>query len=190
MKIGLLGGSFNPPHEGHYQISLQALKRLGLHQLWWIINPQNPLKSNQHMISFQKRLILARKMINHPKIKILDLEYKNKIFYTIDTLRFLKKRYTHHSFVWLIGADNLIQINEWKNWQQLFSMIPIIVFDRPLYSLKASASKAASRYAKFRIPERKVKKIFNEPLPIWAYLHNPLNNISATFIRTQNKDIL
>ena len=133
LRIGLLGGSFNPAHQGHLAISLQALKRLHLDRVWWLVSPQNPLKPADETADLEKRLAGARAMDNHPRLGVSDLEREIGTRYTVDTLGWLTRR-GRHRFVWLIGADNLLQLPHWRRWRRLVRMVPIAVFDREPYS--------------------------------------------------------
>src|SRR5690348_9734061 len=156
-RIGILGGSFNPAHQGHIDISLAAIHRLGLDQVWWLVSPQNPLKATDGMAPFAERLAAARAFVKaacgDSRIKVTDLETRLGTTYTAETLDLIVQRFPHHHFVWLMGADNLAQISHWKDWQQIFHRLPIAVFARPTYSLSALAAKAARRFAPYRLRE-------------------------------------
>ena len=131
LKIGLLGGSFNPAHDGHLAMSLYALKRLGLDQIWWLVSPQNPLKSAAEMIPLARRMEQSMRLAAHPRLIVTSIESALGTRYTADTLRVLKKRFPRTRFVWLMGADNLRQIPCWKDWQDIFHAVPVAVFRRP-----------------------------------------------------------
>src|SRR5262245_19769275 len=139
-RIGLLGGSFNPAHEGHRDISLAALAYLDLDEVWWVVSPQNPLKSEKGMASFAERMAGAQAMAHHPRIKVTDIEKWLGTRYTADTMRTLVTRFPSYRFVWLMGADNLAQIASWRDWTRIFHLVPIAVFDRPTYTIKALSS--------------------------------------------------
>jgi nicotinate-nucleotide adenylyltransferase len=181
--VGLLGGSFNPAHEGHRYISLQALKKLGLDEIWWMVSPQNPLKPVRGMAPFAERLEAARKIANHPRIKVTGIERHLGTRYTADTLRALKKRLPRGRFVWLMGADNLIEIPRWDEWAVIFKTVPIAVFDRPTYSLRARGSKAAQRFHRSEISPRRAKFLPLMRPPAWVFLGGRTNPASATSIR-------
>lgn len=182
-RIGILGGSFNPAHEGHRAISLAALQRLGLDEVWWLVSPQNPLKPVAGMAPFAERFAGAAAVARHPRIRVSDLEPKLGTSYTADTIAKLVRRFPHHAFVWLMGADNLAQIDRWKDWQQIFHAVPVAVFARPSYSLKALAAKAARRFARARLPEAAARSLATAEPPAWVFLHGPLSPVSATAIR-------
>jgi nicotinate-nucleotide adenylyltransferase len=131
MRIGLLGGSFNPAHEGHLHISVAALKSLGLDQVWWLVAPQNPLKDPKDMQPFAERMKTAQAMArSEPRIRVSDLQQKRGYLYTFDTVRFLRRHFPKTEFVWIMGADNLAQLHRWHNWRRLMRLIPFAVFDR------------------------------------------------------------
>lgn len=182
-RIGLLGGSFNPAHEGHRHISLVARRRLGLDAVWWLVSPQNPLKPKAGTADFEKRLDAARKTARHPRIVVSDLEARLGTRYTVETLRLLKTRFPCAHFVWLMGADNLAQLPWWKDWQEIMSLVPVAVIDRPGYTLKAQLGKAAERFRKARVPEARARAFPYADPPAWIYLHAKLNPLSATAIR-------
>ena len=184
--IGLLGGSFNPAHEGHRMISLIALKRLGLDEVWWLVSPQNPLKPVAGMAAFAERLANARAFAGHRRIKVSDIEARLGTHFTRDTLKRLTQRRRQHDFVWLMGADNLVQFPKWEGWQEIFNTVPIAVFDRPSYSFKALAGVAATRFAGSRIPERNASGLSRRKAPSWVFLHSRLNPVSATEIRARD----
>lgn len=183
MSIGLLGGSFDPPHEGHLKISLLALKRLRLSQLWWLVSPQNPLKARSDAI--ESRLEAARAMARHPRIKALDLESRLGTQFTADTLQALQARYPGVSFVWLMGADNLAQLRHWRDWTEITESTPMAVFDRPGYGLAAMASLAAKRYERFRYDESDAAGLARARPPAWAFIHGPRLGVSSTALRGQ-----
>ncbi len=186
--VGLLGGSFNPAHEGHLAISLAALKRLGLDQVWWLVSPQNPLKAASGMAALDRRLASARAMARHPRIHATGIETALGTRYTADTLRALKQRFCRTRFVWLMGADNLIQLPRWRDWQQIFHLVPVAVFDRPTYALGALAGQAARRFARARCAERSARGLARREPPAWVFLHTPLMPQSASKIRADSAE--
>ncbi|WP_119299490.1 nicotinate-nucleotide adenylyltransferase [Dongia deserti] len=184
-RIGLLGGSFNPAHEGHRDISLAAIAYLDLDEVWWVVSPQNPLKPEKGMASFAERMASARAMAHHPRIRVTDIETKLGTRYTADTLRKLVTRFPSYRFVWLMGADNLAQIASWADWTRIFHLTPIAVFDRPSYTNKALTSLAARRFRRSRRREAALKTLAATPAPAWVFVHHRLNPISATAIRAE-----
>jgi nicotinate-nucleotide adenylyltransferase len=184
-RIGLLGGSFNPAHQGHRDISLAALAYLDLDEIWWMVSPQNPLKPEKGMASFADRMASARAIADHPRIRVTDIENKLGTRYTADTLRKLVTRFPSYRFVWLMGADNLAQIASWADWTRIFHLAPIAVFDRPSYTNKALTSLAARRFRRSRRREAALKTLAATPAPAWVFVHHRLNPISATAIRAE-----
>lgn len=182
-RIGLLGGSFNPAHEGHVAISEEALRRLGLDEVWWLVSPQNPLKSSSGMAPQEERAETAASLLRNPKIRVTTLETVFGTAYTAETLRLLVRRFPRVHFVWLMGADNLIQIDRWQDWSKIFNTMAIAVFDRPTYSLRALAAKAARRFARFRWRKGDSKRLAEHAPPAWVFLHNRLNAQSSTAMR-------
>jgi nicotinate-nucleotide adenylyltransferase len=181
LRVGLLGGSFNPAHQGHLAISLEALKRLKLNRVWWLVSPQNPLKPMDETADLEKRLAGARALARHPRLVVSDLERKIGTRYTVETLRWLTRR--RDRFVWLIGADNLVQLPQWQRWRRLVRMAPIAVFDREPYSYVALAGRMARAYAGKRLVERRAPVLADSPPPAWVYLRLRRHPVSSTAIR-------
>jgi nicotinate-nucleotide adenylyltransferase len=187
-RIGILGGSFNPAHIGHLHISIEALKRLNLDAVWWLVSPQNPLKSTKDMASLEDRLQSAQECADHPRIWVSDLETELGTRYSADTIACLQRRFTDRHFVWLIGADNLAQMPAWRNWHKIFASIPVAIFARPNYSHRALAGLAARRYRKARIKERSASLLALTSPPAWVFFQIPLEPISSTAIRFQQNE--
>jgi nicotinate-nucleotide adenylyltransferase len=184
-RIGLLGGSFNPAHDGHREISRAALARLGLDRVWWLVSPQNPLKSATDMASQAERLASAWEMADDPRILPTGLESRLGSAYTADTLTSLTRLLPRVHFVWLMGADNLNQVHLWQDWPQIFNTLPVAVFDRPSYSFRALSSKAARAFARFRLKETSARRLAEARPPAWAFIRCRLNSQSATAIRAR-----
>ena len=184
-RIGLLGGSFNPAHPGHRHVSLEALKRLALDEVWWLVSPQNPLKPARGMASFEKRLANAAEYANHPRIRVLALEEKLGTRFTLDTLKALQPLFPHQQFVWLMGADNLTQLRRWRDWPQIFRRVPIAVFARPTYCQRALAEMAAQRFHRYRIAANRSRGLAAMAPPAWTFLRSRLDASSATAIRSR-----
>jgi nicotinate-nucleotide adenylyltransferase len=179
-RIGLLGGSFNPAHEGHLAMALHALKRLSLDEVWWLVSPQNPLKPVAGMAPFEKRLADTKKLAKHPRFVVTAIEVRLGTRYTVDTLRALKRHFPATQFVWLMGADNLGQMPRWRQWQKIFAMVPVAVFRRPGYALHG---KVVERFARYRV--RNVRGLAAMKPPAWLVLDNRLNLLSGTEIRSR-----
>jgi len=181
--IGLLGGSFNPAHRGHLEISRAALERLGLDQVWWLVSPQNPLKPERGMAPLAQRLTGARRLARGPRLRAGALESALGTVYSADTVTALARCFPRCHFVWLMGADNLVQISAWKDWETIFRTLPVAVFDRPSYSLRALAAPAARRFAGQRLPEAAARGLAGRTPPVWVFIHQRPNPQSSTRIR-------
>jgi nicotinate-nucleotide adenylyltransferase len=179
--IGVLGGSFNPAHGGHRHISEAALKSLRLDQLWWLVSPQNPLKSPADMASQPERLAGAQALARHPRIRVTGMESAWGTRYTADSLRQLKRRFPACRFIWIMGADNLRQISRWDRWTSIFRMVAVAVFDRSPYSHEAMASRAAKRFSRWRLTA--AGRLASRPPPAWIFMHIKTHPASATAIR-------
>ena len=182
-RIGLLGGSFNPAHDGHLYISLEAVKRLNLDEVWWLVSPQNPLKPELGMASFTRRLSHARLVAQHPSIHVSTLETKMGTIYTADTLQMLKQRYPTARFVWLMGADNLVQIPNWLDWSKIFHTVPIAVFARGSYDSGALSGRAAQRFRSARFPASAAGVLADAAPPAWVYLRVRAHPAASTQLR-------
>lgn len=187
LKIGILGGSFNPAHDGHVHLSKQAKIKLGLHQVWWLISPQNPLKSAKDLAPLSERVKEARNLIDTPYIYIDSIESELRDCYTVNTIKYLQKIYPHIHFVWLMGADNLVQMPQWEDWNTIIHNIPIAVFPRPDFTIKAGLSKMAQKYKKYRLGDQESKRLAISKPPAWALLSMPLRSVSSTAIRAKAK---
>ena len=183
-RIGLLGGSFNPAHAGHLYISESALKMLGLDAVWWLVSPQNPLKPKEGMAELDRRMAAARAVVGtERRIVVTDIESQLGTRYTADTLEKLTARHRDTTFVWLMGADNLLQIHRWRRWSRIFHTVPVAVFGRPGYSLRATSSVAARRFARDRWPQASANRLDDTCLPAWVFLKIREHPGSATRIR-------
>ncbi len=182
-RIGLLGGSFNPAHAGHRHISFEALKRLGLDEVWWLVSPQNPLKDASDLASYATRLTYATQLANHPRIRVTNIEARQQLHYTIDTIRFLQAHYRDVQFVWLMGADNLAGFHRWRSWREIAARVPIAVLDRAPYGMKALHARFAVQYAKARIASAEAPQLVAGRMPRWVYLTIPRHPLSATYLR-------
>ena len=181
MRIGLLGGSFNPPHAAHRAISLFALKRLQLDRVWWLLTPGNPLKSNDGLHALAERAEAARRIADDPRIDISCLEAVIGTRYTVDTIIHLRRRVSGVHFVWIMGADNLAQFHRWKDWRRIASDVPIAVIDRPPQSFRALAAPAAQALARYRLPENQATRLADQPAPAWVFLDR--HEIQSVFDR-------
>lgn len=187
-KIGLFGGSFNPPHEGHINLCNLALKRLKLDQIWWMVTPGNPLKNVSNLPSLEHRISLCREIIKQPAIKVTAFEAAYKIRYSADTINLLKLLRPRQNFVWLIGADNLAQFHEWQDWRKIASTMPIAVIDRPGSTLSYLSARAAIALSRYRVDEEDASLISTMKPPAWTFIHGPRNPLSSTFLRAKTAD--
>lgn len=182
--IGLLGGSFNPAHDGHRHVARLALKFLD--EVWLLVSPQNPLKPVAGMAPLAERLAEARRvMAGDPRIRVTALEQKLGSRFTFDTINRLKIRFPRVRFVWLMGADNLVQIARWARWNRIFDSVPVAVLARSPYSQRALAAKAARRLAGFRV--KQARGLADRMPPAWTFLHVRLHPASATAIRARRQ---
>jgi nicotinate-nucleotide adenylyltransferase len=181
--IGLLGGSFDPPHAGHAHITREALKRFGLDRVWWLVSPGNPLKP-EGPAPLDKRMAAARAVMRHPKVEITDIEARIGTRYTAETLAALQAHYPGVRFVWLMGADNLAGFHRWDRWEWIMENVPIGVIARPGAGLAARRSKAALRYAHWQVPAR---GLGHREAPAWCFVNVPMVDISSTAIRARGE---
>lgn len=185
-KIGLLGGSFNPAHSGHLYISRKALELLDLDEVWWLISPQNPLKSTEGMAEFPRRFDSAVKVAAaEPRIVVSDIECTFQTRYTVDTIRCLKERFPDIDFVWLMGADNLIGFHRWREWRTIMRSVPIAVFARKTYRIRALHGRAANCFRLYRVPSEQADLLASMRAPAWTFLPIRVHPASATEIRNK-----
>jgi nicotinate-nucleotide adenylyltransferase len=182
-SIGLLGGSFNPPHAGHRLISELALRRLRLDRLWWLATPGNPLKSSSELEEMRDRIEAARLLTHDPRIAVTGFEAEIGSRYTYDAIAWLRRRAPKVRFVWIMGADNLSQFHLWRHWREIADLAPILVVDRPGWTLRALASRAAITLAPFRHPENEAPRFASIRPPAFLFLHGPRSNLSSTVLR-------
>jgi nicotinate-nucleotide adenylyltransferase len=183
MKIGLFGGSFNPPHAGHLLVSATALRRLGLDSVWWLVTPGNPLKENSGLPPLHQRMAAARAMIDDPRIVVSDIEARIGTRFTYDTIAYLKRRCPGVHFVWLMGADNLASFHRWQHWLDIAGLVPFAAVDRPGSTLKATASPAAQRLKAYRISQQAARLLPTARPPAWIFLHGRRSPLSSTALR-------
>jgi nicotinate-nucleotide adenylyltransferase len=183
MRIGLLGGSFNPAHETHRAVSLLALKRLGLDRVWWLVTPGNPLKDNRSLPPLAERIAQARTVARSPFIEVTGIEAILGTTFTYDTVSRLRSCYPAVRFVFLMGADILAEFHRWKRWRDLAGKIPLAVIDRAGWTGRAFASPAAMALARARIPEQDAPTLPLRKPPAWVFLHELKSGQSSTALR-------
>jgi len=188
MRVGLLGGSFNPAHGGHAHVARTALTRLGLDRVIWLVSPQNPLKGRA-AASLGERLAGARRIATGPRMLVSDLEARLGSRYTLDLIRTLRARYPAVRFVWLMGADNLADFHRWRGWQEIARLVPIAVVARPGWTLAARRSPMARRFAAARLPASEARRLPQTAPPAWIYLTAPLNFASSTALRAASRQV-
>jgi nicotinate-nucleotide adenylyltransferase len=184
-RIGIMGGSFNPPHEGHVAISQLALRRLRLDRLWWVVSPGNPLKSNEGLPPLSERMTACRRLVRDPRIVVTGLEAALGSPYTAVTVGFLRRRFPGTHFVWVMGADNLATFHRWQDWRGIARAVPIAVVDRPGWRLKALSSPAALALAGRRLLDRDARALAAARPPAWVFLDSRLSEASSTEIRSR-----
>ena len=183
LRIGLFGGTFDPPHAAHRAACLLAMKRLGLDRVWWLVTPGNPLKDTDGLAPLAARLVAARRLARHPRIDVTDLEAQIGTPYTYETVKYLVRRCPQVHFVWIMGADNLRSFHRWQRWRGIARLVPIAVVDRLGPSLYASAGVAGQALAYARVPETAAKTLPERTPPAWIYLHGLKSPLSSTALR-------
>lgn len=183
MRIGLFGGSFNPPHGGHRLVAHTALRRLRLDRVWWMVTPGNPLKDHGALRPIEDRIAASRALVDDPRIVVTALEAAIDTRFTADTLSVLQRRRPGVSFVWIMGADSLAGFHRWDRWRDIVDTMPIAVIDRPEATLSALASPMARSQARTRLRERDAAALAGRPAPAWVFLHGPLSPLSSTALR-------
>ncbi|GGB05432.1 nicotinate-nucleotide adenylyltransferase [Allosediminivita pacifica] len=182
--VGLLGGSFDPPHEGHLHISHEALRRFGLDRLVWLVSPGNPLKPDAPA-PMERRMARARELVDHPRIDVSDFEARHGTRFTAETLERLRQVHRGVRFVWIMGADNLVQFHRWDNWQGILRSVPVGVLARPGQRLAARSSVAARAWRDARLPEHASHLLPLCQAPAWCFVNVPMREVSSTEIRAR-----
>ena len=181
--VGLLGGSFDPAHAGHVAVTQTALVRFRLDRLWWLVTPGNPLKA-QGPAPLAERMARAREVMQHPKVTVTDIEARLGTRYTAETLRALQAAYPGVRFVWLMGADNLVQFDQWQDWRWIMRSVPVGVLARPGERIAARTSTAARLFRHARRPERDAPRLAHLDPPAWVFLDMPMLKVSSSAIRS------
>jgi nicotinate-nucleotide adenylyltransferase len=183
MRIGLFGGTFDPPHAAHRAACLLAMRALGLDRVWWLVTPGNPLKDTSGLAPLRERVEAARALAHHPRIDVTDFEDKLGSHYTFETISYLVRRCPRVRFVWIMGADNLRSFHRWQRWRAIAALVPIAIVDRLGPSLYATTSVASQAFARARLPERAARALPERMPPAWIYLHGLKSPLSSTALR-------
>jgi nicotinate-nucleotide adenylyltransferase len=183
MRIGLFGGSFNPPHAGHDLVCAIALRRLGLHKIWVMVSPGNPLKSREGLPPLAERVAAARKIMRDPRIVVTGFEAGIGAAFSYQTVDFLRRACPGVHFVWVMGGDNLAGFFRWRRWRDIARKMPILVIDRPGATHRAERGIAASWFARRRLPEAQAKSLPLRPPPALMVIHGPRSSLSSTKLR-------
>jgi len=185
-RIGLLGGSFNPPHNGHRDLSLAALEALSLDQIWWLVSPSNPQKKAEDYADYEARLKASEEVADHPRIHISDFERQSGTQYSFDTIAALTGKWPKLRFVWLMGADNLASFHTWRNWQDIFNTMPIAVFNRPGFAHAVTTAPASLAFSHARLPKRELRRLARHKPPAWGFIRSTYNSASSTNLREKH----
>src|SRR5262245_8681925 len=184
-RIGLFGGTFDPPHEAHFAASVLALKRLALDRVWWLVTPGNPLKDTMELAPLDERVTASREIARHPRIDVTGVEAEIGVRYSYDTIRYLVSHCSEIRFVWIMGADNLRTFHRWQKWRRIAELIPFVVVDRLGPSLDATGSVTAQALGRWRIPENEAQSLPNRRPPAWVFLHGLKSPLSSTALRAE-----
>mgnify|MGYP001426929188 FL=1 len=179
--VGILGGTFDPPHEGHLFISKFAKIKLDISEVWWVVTTTNPLKTNRR--DYKKRLKKVKKFLANQHIRVLEIQDLSKNIYTIDVLEYLFRKFPQKKFIWLMGADTLLNFHLWRDWKKIFYNIPIAIFDRPFYSLSISKAKATLHFKEDKISSKLSRYLKFMKTPSWSFIRGLTHLQSSTKIR-------
>lgn len=187
MRIGLFGGSFNPPHEGHRLVAVQCLQRLALDKVWILVTPGNPLKDHSELAPLSERMDRARALMHHPDLEVTGFESAHGFGHTFETLSFLTRAHAGVRFVWIMGADSLMTFDHWERWEDVARAMPMAIYARPTADFRATESPAAVALERFRLPEASAISLADREPPAWVYLHGVMSDASSTAIREAQK---
>ena len=185
-RIGLFGGSFNPPHSGHAHVSRTAMRRLGLDAVWWLVTPGNPLKNHDELAPLHARVRACSEIAVDPRMHVTAWEALLGTAYTAQTIAALIQRRPDLRFVWIMGADNLAGFHRWQNWRDIVQQMPVAIVDRPQSTLAVLGSRLAQAYANNRVKERAAATLADRPAPAWTFLHGPRDPISSSELRRRS----
>jgi len=185
MRIGLFGGSFNPPHEGHRLVALECLKRLRLDSIWVMVSPGNPLKDHAVLAPLEERAAATVKLMDDPRLTVTTFEAQHGFAYSFETVRYLTATRPDARFVWIMGADSLATFHLWERWEEIAQLVPLAVYARPGVGLRATRSPAATALAASRLPETLSPALAETAPPAWVYLHGVMSAASSSAIRAR-----
>jgi nicotinate-nucleotide adenylyltransferase len=183
MRIGLFGGSFNPPHEGHRLVVLECLKRLRLDRIWVMVSPGNPLKDHSELAPLAQRIAATSALLSSPDCVVTAFEAERGFTYSYQSVDYLKSARPGVNFVWIMGADSLQNFDHWERWEEIAAMMPMAVYARPGSTFRAARSKAAVALGAFRLPEEAAETLADRDPPAWVYLRGITSAQSSTAIR-------
>lgn len=183
-RIGLLGGSFDPAHEGHVLLTQAALRAFDLDRVWWLVTPGNPLKAHGPA-PLAERIAAARRLIHDPRVIVTGIEAALGTRLTADTIAALQHRAPGVRFVWLMGSDNLVQFDQWERWREIAARVPLGIVARPGSRLRARLSPAAGKMWAWRLPPARARELADHPPPVWTLIDMPLSNLSSRAIRAR-----
>ena len=184
MRIGLFGGSFNPVHDGHRLVVEETLRRLELDALWVLVTPGNPLKNAKELAPLTDRVLAARQLLAHPAVRVTGFEAAHGFTYSWQTILFLTKAMPDRNFVWIMGADNLVDFHRWERWREIAAMVPMAVYVRPGSARRAPVSMAANALSRWRLDEADAPRLALQKAPAWVYLHGQQSTLSSSAIRS------
>jgi len=183
MRIGLYGGSFNPPHQGHKLVAEQALKTFQLDQVWWMVTPGNPLKNNQMLKPLSMRLDASQALIQNPRIHVTAFEASIKTRFSVETIAHILRKNSQVHFIWIMGADGLASFHQWRRWRTIAAIIPLAIIDRPGYSFSVLSSQAVQCLSHFRLREKEALSLPFQAAPCWCFIHGRRISLSSTYLR-------
>ena len=189
MRIGLFGGSFNPIHEGHRLVIEETLRRLDLDAIWVLVTPGNPLKNHNELAPLADRVEAARALLDNPRVRVTGFEAAHGFTYSWQTIRFLTQSMPDRRFVWIMGADNLVDFHRWERWRNIAAMVPMAVYVRPGSGRRAPVSMAASYLARWRVDEEDAPRLAALTAPAWVYLHGRQSALSSSAIRASGQHV-
>lgn len=182
--IGVFGGSFNPPHEGHLLVARYAMKYLGLTRLWWMVSPGNPLKDNSFLPQIEYRIKLCENLLqNENYIDITGFEYSIKAFTSFDTIAYILNHKKTERFIWVMGGDSLLNFHHWYKWKDIAKMLPIAIVNRPIALNPHINSVFAKKYINNLIPKAEIYNLAFKKPPAWCYLQGNVSYLSSTQLR-------